>query len=141
MITATNKHTGEIVELPTESFEQIIQAWQIAQEYSKVSDSLKDQLKKLVPTFVDESKGTSREHNGFMFRVSNIQRTNYDKSVMIQVVDDQDLLFEMLKPDKAFIDKFLKENLENLGSLSTDLRKTMIPEGNPYTVIKLEKLA
>jgi len=141
MITATNKHTGEVVELPTESFEQIIQAWQIAQEYEKVSKSLKDQLKKLVPTFVDEAKGVSREHKGFMFRVSNIQRTNYDKSVLIDRVKDQGLLFEMLKPDKPFIDGYLKENLAELGTLSTELRTTMVAEGNPYTVIKLEKLA
>lgn len=140
MITATNKHTGEVVELPSETYDQVIQAWQIAQEYSKVADSLKDQLKKLVPNFVDEVKGVSEPHNGFMFRVSNIQRKNYDKSILIDKVKDEDLLFEMLKPDKTFIDKYLKENLEELGDLSTELRAGMVAEGNPYQVIKLEKL-
>lgn len=141
MIKAINKHTGEVVELPVDTYEDIIASWQIAQEYSKVSDALKDQLKKLVPKFVDEVKGVSEPHNGYMFRVSNIQRMNYDKGILIDRVKDQDLLFEMLKPDKPFIDKYLKENLEAIGDLSNDLRKTMIAEGNPYQVIKLEKVS
>jgi hypothetical protein len=140
MIKATNKHTGEIVELPVDTYEQIIASWQIAQEYEKVSKKLKDQLKELVPKYVNEVSGLSEERQGLMFRVSNIQRKNYDKSVLIEKVHDEGLLFEMLKPDKKFIDDYLKENLESIGDLSTELRNSMIDEGNPYQVIKLEKL-
>lgn len=139
MITATNKHTGEIVELEADTYEQVIQAWQIASEYEKVSKSLKDQLKELVPNFVTD-RGTSPEHDGVMFRVSSVQRMNYDKTVLQDVIDDQGLLFEMLKPNKVFIDRYLKENLADLGDISTTLRKSMQPDGAPYTVIKLEKL-
>lgn len=141
MIKAINKHTGEVVELPADTYDEIIASWQIAQEYAKVADTLKDQLKKLVPKFLDEVNGVSEPHNGYMFRVSSIQRMNYDKGVLIDRVQDQDLLFEMLKPDKSFIDKYLKENIATLGELSTELRKTMVAEGNPYQVIKLEKLS
>ena len=140
MIKAVNKHTGEIIELPTDTPEEIINSWQIAQQYEKVAITLKDQLKKLVPSLVEESKGVSEEYDGYIFRVSNVQRTNYDKSLLIQQIEDQDLLFEMLKPDKKFIDNYLKENLEVLGELSTILRKNMISEGNPYQVIKLEEI-
>lgn len=139
MITAVNKHTGEVVELEADTYEKLVQAWQIASEYEKVSKALKDQLKELVPTYISD-KGTSPEFNGVMFRQSSVQRMNYDKSVLQEVIDDQGLLFEMLKPNKPFIDKYLKENLAELGDISTTLRKSMQPDGAPYTVIKLEKL-
>ena len=140
MIKATNRHTGEVVELPTGSPEEIIQAWQIAQEYEKVSKYLKDQLKELVPQFVPDGTGTSQEYNGYQFRISSVQRMSYDKFTVLNEVKDQDLLFDMLKPDKSFIDNWLKDNVETSGELGTKLRKSMIADGKPYKVIKLEKL-
>lgn len=138
MITATNKHTGEVVELPAETPEEVVQAWQIAQEYAKTAEALKDQLKKLVPKFV-ENGNTSEPINGFMFRISSVQRKNYDKSKLREVLD-ADLYDLLVKPDKPAIDKYLKENLELLGGVSTELRQSMIDEGKPYQVIKLERL-
>lgn len=136
MITATNKHTGEVIKLPADTPERIVEAWLIAQEYAKTAEALKDQLKKLVPKFVDD---VSEPINGYMFRVSNVQRMNYDKSVLREAVDE-DTLDVLLKPDKTAIDRYLKENLETLGEKSAVLRQSMIPEGKPYTVIKLERL-
>lgn len=139
MITATNKATGEVIELPANTPEEIVQAWQTAQQYAKAADSLKDQLKKIVPDLVG-AKGVSEPIGHCQFRISNIQRTTYDKSVMREVLD-ADTFDLMLKPDKSAIDRFLKENLETLGDASTALRTSMIPEGNPYQVIKLEVLS
>lgn len=136
-IKATNKATGEIVDLPVDTLEQIVDAWRVAQEYVKTAETLKDQLKKLVPKYISD-KGTSEPMSGYMFRSSPIQRMNYDKSVLRQVVKDEDLLDTFLKPDKTTIDKYLKENLPEF---STELRKSMIAEGRPYQVIKLEKLS
>jgi len=136
MITATNKHTGEVITLDVDTPEKMVQAWLIAQEYAKTADTLKDQLKKLVPKFVDD---VSEPINGYVFRVSNIQRMNYDKSMLREVIDE-DTLDVLLKPDKPAIDKYLKENLETLGTGSTMLRQSMIPEGKPYQVIRLERL-
>ncbi len=48
MITATNKATGEVVELPADTLDSIVSAWRIAQEYEKTAKALKDQLKKAV---------------------------------------------------------------------------------------------
>lgn len=138
-ITATNKATGELYELQVDTPEQIVRAWQVAQEAEKVSRALKDQLKGLVPALVSE-KGTSEPIDNFMFRVSNVQRMNYDKSAMREVFD-ADTFEVLLKPDKPAVDKYLKENLEALGEGSTKLRQTMIAEGQPYQVIKLEKLS
>jgi hypothetical protein len=138
-ITATNKATGEVIELNADNPEQTVEAWRIAQEYDKAASSLKDQLKKLVPSIVG-SRGVSEPINNFQFRVSSIQRTTYDKSVMREVLDP-DTFDVLLKPDKPAIDKYLKENLEDLGDASTKLRTTMIAEGNPYQVIRLEKIS
>lgn len=138
-ITATNKATGEIIELAANTPQEIVLAWQTAKEYAKAADQLKVQLKELIPDFVGD-RGTSQPIDGHIFRVSYIQRKTYDKSVMREVLDT-DTFDLMLKPDKPAIDRFLKENLESLGDASTALRRNMLPDGNPYQVIKLEKLS
>ena len=137
MITATNKHTGEVVSLEADTYEKLIQAWQIAQEYAKVADRLKAQLKEVVPKFVEGR--TSEPHNGFMFRISSIQRMNYDKAILRQQLDE-DVLDLLLEPNKPKVDAYLKDNLESLGDASTIIRKAMVEVGRPYQVIKLEKL-
>lgn len=137
-IYATNKATGEVVDMPASTPKEIVQAWQVAQEYAKTAEKLKDQLKELVPNIVENGQ-TSDPINGFMFRISNIQRMNYDKAKLREIFDE-DVLELLLKPDKPTIDKYLKENLEQVGEGSTLLRQSMIPEGNPYQVIKLERL-
>lgn len=138
MITATNKATGEVIELPSSTLEEIVAAWRVAREYAKAADSLKDQLKKLVPEHVG-TVGTSSVVGNYMFRVSYIQRMTYDKSVMRTVLDP-DVFDVLLKPDKTSIDKYLKENLESLGEASTLLRQSMIEDGKGYQVVKLEKV-
>lgn len=138
MITAVNKHTGEVVELESDTFDQVIQAWQIAKEYEKVSEALKAQLKELVPQYVGD-KGVSEEANGHIFRISNIQRKTFDKAVMREVLDE-DTYDQFLKPDNTNLKKFIKDNLESLGEASTKLMTSMVPDGKGYQVIKLEKV-
>lgn len=137
-ITATNKATGEVVELDANTPEEIVTAWTIAQEYDKTAIALKDQLKKLVPAIVGNN-GLSEQYGVYQFRVSSIQRMNYDKAVMREVLDE-DTLDLFLKPDKPALDKYLKENLEVVGEGSTLLRNSMVADGKPYQVIKLEKV-
>lgn len=138
-ITATNKATGEVIDLPVDTPEQLVTAWRIAQEYVKTAEALKDQIKKIVPTITME-RGVSEPIGNYQFRVSAIQRMTYDKAVMRNVLD-QDVFDLLLKPDKPAIDKYLKENLESLGAASTDLRTTMLPDGMPYQVIRLERIS
>jgi transcription initiation factor IIE alpha subunit len=137
MVSAINKLTGEVVELDTDTPEQLVQAWKMAQEYEKVSTQLKAQLKELVPKLTGD-RGESEEVSGYVFKVQNIQRMNYDKAILRQNLDE-DTFDLLLKPDKTAIDKYIKENLETLGETSSVIRQAMIPEGNAYQVIKLEK--
>lgn len=137
-IQATNKATGEVIELDADTPEQIVQAYRTAQEYEKAAMSLKEQLKKLVPSLI--ATGTTSEPiNGFQFRMSTVQRMNYDKAVMRETLDpdDYDIL---VKPNKTLVDDYIKVNLDKLGEASTALRSTMIPDGAPYQVVKLERL-
>ena len=137
-ISATNHSSGEVIDIEVKTSSELVEAWQIAQEYSKVADRLKDQLKQLVPKYLKED-GKSEEINGYMFRATFIQRKNYDKTIMRNLLD-QDTFDLLLKPDKPAIDEYLKENLESLGDISIELRNSMVDEGKPYEVIKLEKL-
>lgn len=137
-ISAVNKATGEIIELQADNPEQIVEAWRVAQEYEKASASLKDQLKKLVPSIVG-TNGVSEPVGDYQFRVSTVQRMNYDKATMREVLDP-DIFDVLIKPDKPAVDRFLKENLETLGENSTTLRQAMVPDGKPFQVIRLEKL-
>ena len=137
-IEATNKHTGEVIELPADTFEQVVDAWRIAQEYEKAAKKLKDQLKNLVPKYI-ENGNTSPEYNNYMFRVNSIQRMTYDKATMRRVLDE-DVYDVLVKPDKTKVDNYIKENLTDLGDIATELRASMQPDGKPYEVIKLERL-
>lgn len=137
-VKATNKATGEVVELPTDTLEDVTAAWLIAQEYAKTAEALKTQLKDIVPNYIND-QGKSDEVKGFMFRVSNIQKKTYDKAVMREVLDP-DVFDVLMRPNKTAVDKYIKENLSSLGGLSTKLRETMIDEGPCYPVLKLERL-
>lgn len=139
MITATNKATGEVIELPSDTLEDIVAAWRVAQEYDKAATALKDQLKELARTYINDA-GISEEVSNFVFKRNVIQRMTYDKATLRDLLDE-DTYDVLTKPDKPTIDKYIKENLESLGSVSTQLRQAMIPDGKPYEVIKLEKLS
>lgn len=145
-ISATNKATGEVIELPADTPEEIIQAWNIAKEYDKAATDLKEQLKKLVPSLVNE-KGVSDEINGYMFKVTNIQRKTYDKAALRRLIEDEDFFDTLLTPDKTLIDKLLKGDQKKgvdpdprLRNVSHELRESMIETGKPYQVVKLERL-
>jgi hypothetical protein len=138
MIEVTNQATGEVIELDDATYEEVVAAWQVASQYEKVGKAIKAKLKKLVPKYVDD-KGMSEPYNGVMFRHNVIQRRSYDKSVLREVLDE-DTFDLMMKPDKKAVDEYLKEHLEELGDASTRLRETMVVEGKPYEVIKLERL-
>ncbi len=135
---AINSLTGEIVEFPAGGYAEIVESWRIVNAYLKTYTELKNQLKELVPLHVND-KGISEPLNGYMFRVINTQRLNYDKSVMRKIFDE-DTLDLLLKPDKTKVDTYLREHLDEVGQGSTELRNSMVADSKPYQAIKLEKL-
>lgn len=137
-VSSTNKFTGALVELPADTPEQIITAWRVAQELERQAKQLKDQLKKVVPSLIGD-RGVSDEVDGYMFRSTTIQKYNYSRAALRELLD-ADTYDLMMKPNKTAIDTYLKENLEELGEKSTLLRNSMEAEGKPYEVIKLERV-
>lgn len=137
MIKSVNKLTGEEYDFAADTAEEMIASWSTINETIKALEKAKDQLKPLVEDIVNY-KGVY-EGDNYRFRISSVQRVNYDKAVMRQVFDE-DLLDTFLEPHKPSIDAYIKENLEDLGENSTLLRETMVDVGKPYQVIKLEKL-
>lgn len=137
MITVINKITGELYELADDSPDSIKDSWLLISETIKALERAKDKLKPKVADIVDAAGLCVL--GDYQFRQSIIQRKNYDKTVMRQVLDE-DTLDLFLVPDKSALDEYLKENIDTLGSIGTELRNTMLPIGLPYTTVKLEKL-
>jgi hypothetical protein len=134
---AINKLTGEVIEYNADTPEEIMQIWQEVNETIKTYESIKDQLKKKVPEIVND-RGLY-EQGDYQFRVSFVQRYTYDKAILRQNLDE-DTLDLFLEPNKKAIDEYLKENLEDLGSVTTTIRNALVEKGKPYQVIKLERL-
>jgi mRNA-degrading endonuclease HigB of HigAB toxin-antitoxin module len=133
----TVKKTGEVIELDISTPEAMVESWALASEYIKAYEKIKDEIKMCIPDYLD-SRNTF-EHNGYAFRLSNIQRYTYDKSIMRNLMDE-DMYDVFVKPDVAAIKKYTKENLEQLPQEWSDLTKNMVADGKPYEVIKLERL-
>jgi hypothetical protein len=137
-IKATNPLTGEVVNETADTPEQIVAIWRLASSYEKLAKKLKDQLKPLVPTLIGP-KGVSEEIQGHVFRQTVTQRMTYDKAVLREVLD-ADTFDVLMMPDKGKVDNYIKENLEQLGGVSTKLRQSMVPLGSSYQIIRLEAL-
>ncbi len=136
MISFVNKWTGEVHELPDDTPEKIKDSWLALSETIKACERAKDKLKPKVEELLDG--GNTYDFEDYLFRRVSVQRQNYDKSVMREYLDS-DMLDVLLIPDKTAVDRYLMENLEELGEVSTALRTTMIPVGLPYTSTRLEK--
>lgn len=137
-VEITNKVTGEIVTVDTTSYNSIVEAWREAQELERMGKLIKDNLKDAVRDLANH-KGLTEEKEGYHFRVTQVQRYQYDKATMRSVLEE-DIFDLMLKPDKKLVDTYIKENLEILGDTAKMLRDGMIPDGKAYEVIKLERL-
>lgn len=138
-ISSSHKITGEIVEFDINNLTDLVNAWRIASEYEKLAKDLKDKLKPELAKYVNED-GKSDEIDGYRFTTTFVQRKNYDKAVMRQVLDE-DTFDLLLIPHKTKVDEYIKEHLDELGEASTMLRESMIDDGKPYSITKLEKLS
>ena len=137
MIKVTNKITGEELELPTSTPQEIMDSWKLAQEFEKNAKELKEKLVPLATELIGP-RGTSEAYGGYMFRQSSVQRYAYDKTKVREYFQDEDLLDTFLTVDKTSLDKYVKENIDKLDGFSRD--KLVVPSGKPYSVTKLEKL-
>lgn len=139
-VSTTIELTGEVLEFDPSNEADLVEAYRLCSEYEKSYKALKQKLAKLAEPYIGH-KGTSEPINGYMFRHMVVQRKTYDKAVLRQVFEDEDLLEQFLIPDKTTIDDYLKEHLEEIGENSHLLRESMVPVGNPYSVTKLEKVS
>ena len=136
-IQITNYRTGELIELPVGKPEDILDSLRFVQETKKLYELAEAKLKAMSRKIVD-SNGVF-EHGEYRLRISPVQRMTYDRAVLRSVVDE-DTLDSLLKLNKTAVDEYIKENLYSLGEGATLLRKTMIPDGNPYETVKVEKI-
>lgn len=136
-VTATNKISGEYIELPANTPEEIVRAYLVAAEYEKVATTLKDQVKKLLPSIVDE-QGRTPEVDGYILRKYESQRMNYNKMALRDVFDE-DTLDLFLEPAKGKIDAYIKENQLDPDQLAT-LKQSLEPIGQVTRSFRKEKV-
>lgn len=128
-----DKLTGLVYEV--ESEEQIVEAMILVNEQIKSLNKVKDKIRDLI---IDKDLN-GKEHDGYLVRISATQRMTYDKSLLRQLLDE-DVYDILVEPNKKAVDTYLKENLMELGDISTKLRRGMIEVGKPYQTVKLEKV-
>ena len=139
MIEAVNKASGEVISLPADTPEEILQAWLTAQEYDKVAQSLKAQLKELVPSLL-KGKDESDPIQNYTFKRSLVQKQTYDKQAIRDLLDE-DTLDLFTKVQKSAVDAYIKEHSDELGDVKYELKKALVPDGKAYEVIKLQKFS
>lgn len=140
MISVIDKQTGEVIELPTDTTADLIMAWQTAMQYEKLAKQIKDDVKKYLLTRLNEFDETE-EAGKYKFKRSIVQRYTYDKTAVRRILDDEDLLDDFLVIDKTVLDRYVKDNLTDLGPISTELRQALVPLGKPYERFSLEKVS
>lgn len=125
-----NKFTGEEREFKDSAPSEIVASWQLIDSEMKMLEEAKRALRDKVI-----------EHNltspigPMQFKVIQVQRKNYDKSVMREVMDE-DTVDLFLVPNKVELDKYVKA-LPKLDEQRVKLTHSMIDEGEPYTQVKL----
>jgi hypothetical protein len=129
--------TGEVISFDADTPAQVIDSMRLLKEYVEAYDQLKRELQARAQ--VMEANGEQLEHNGYGVRIFSAFRKNYDKAVLRQVLDE-DTFDLMMEPAKSRIDRYIAENLEQLGEDSTRLRQSMVMAGKPYTTVRLERL-
>ena len=136
-ITAINKASGEVIELPASTHEEIVRAYLIAAEYEAVAKKLKDEVKKLLPKIVDE-QGKTDEVDGYILRRYESQRMTYNKLALREVFDEDELdLF--MDVSKGKVDAYLKENQLSKEQIET-LRAGLEPAGQVITSFRKERV-
>lgn len=128
--------TGEIIDIDTSSDHAIVKSWQFLSDQIKELEKAKDQLKELIR----RQELDDREIDGYMFKVSGVQRRNYDLETMRNVLDE-DLFNTFIQADKKLVDSWIQENIEIDPDTTEKLRKSMVDVGQPYTVLKLQKVS
>lgn len=138
-LTATNSFTGEIVATSYNSPEEAGLELLALNKQIEALESLKKQLQDYIAQNANES-GLLNISDQYIVRVTQTQRMQYDKAVLREVFDEDELdLF--LEPAKGKIDRYIKDHLDDLGEFSTMLRESMIPTGSPYRTVKVERVA
>lgn len=140
-VQATNKATGEVIDVSADTADEIVQAYRMAQEYEKVAKSLKDQLKLIVPSLLDE-QGRSPVIDKYQFKRIESQKSTYDMQALRDAFDnDEDLISQFLKVEKGKVDTYLKEHRDQLPEdAGYILKRGLIPDGKVVTSIRLEKV-
>lgn len=136
MVQVVDLATGEVLEFADRTPVEIKNSWDQISQQIKALERAKDKLKPKVSELIDSGQA---DFGDAIFRQTAVQRMNYNAAVMRDNLDP-DVFEALMVPNKPLVDTYLKENLTELGEVSTELRRSMVPVGEPYTTIRLEKI-
>lgn len=134
--SATVPSTGEIIELDDHSPEHILISLHLCNQYLEAYEAVKKKLQIKARDIVD-ANGIF-DHDGWRLRIYSTQRMNYDKAVLREVFDP-DELDTFMEPAKGKVDAYIRDHLDELREASTRLRESMVPVGRPYTTVRIER--
>lgn len=139
-VSTVNKASGEVIELEVGDFEQLVNAYNIAKEYEKAATALKDQLKKIIPTYLDENGKSIISSGGYQFKNYTTQRQTYNKMALYEVFD-KDTVDLFIKVNKTVVDSYVKEHNSDFTQEDFEkLKDALEPDGKVSNVIRLDKV-
>ena len=129
-----NTITGEQFEFPTDTSDDLVEAYRQAQSLEAAAKRAKDKARKLI---------LERDLDGYIsgnrkVKFSYVQRKNYDLEMMREVLD-QDQFDTFIQPNKTALDEFIKENLESMPE-TKQLRDSMVDVGDAYITVRIDKI-
>lgn len=137
MVTITNKVTGELLDFPSDTIEELVAAWQQAQEFEAMGKRLKLKLKPILDEYLPEDG--ELKSGDFLFRKYTAQTMTYNKAALRRVFDEDEMDLFTTVSRKAVQDYLKTKRLdyEELAAIEEGLE----PAGKAYTAIKLEKIS
>lgn len=128
----TDKLTGLVYDVETQ--DQLVESMELIKKQIKALKDAEAQIRDLML----DIDWNGYENQGRTVRISHVQRMEYDKATLRALLDE-DVFDVLTKVDKTAVDKYIRDNLEDLGDVASQLRDSMMPCGKPYAVVKLEK--
>lgn len=142
-ITVVNTYTGELMPFEWSNDLEMAQAYYAIQQTIKALERAKMKFKdKMIDRIDDTHLEVGKD---FIWHKSIRRYKNYNIYALREAIEDNDLFIEVVKPDKVFIDKMIKESIDSLDPVfSKDtvkmLKETMTEDRTPVIALTLERI-
>ena len=143
-ITVVSKATGEIFEFKADTDMELAQSYDQIRELIGALERAKTKIRTQVLQRMEASNDDSIDLGNYKWRKQIRHYLNYDMTVLRNLLDE-DLLNDLVKPDKTKIDQYIKDSVDAdspviPADVATELRATMFAERTPSVAVMLERV-